>query len=317
MAAGGAPEVDATAPGLDPFAARVLAMARATRSDSLPDVAHRRAALTALAAFADEPCEAVTQDDITLEGAAGPLAARLFTPRRAWHGPRMLFLHGGGWTAGGFATHSGLCGRLAAASKTQVCLFDYPLAPEHPFPAALEAAAAALQALHQRHGGNLVLAGDSAGGTLALALAGLAQERALAPLARLLLISPITDVARLAASRRARATGWLIEADVIEDDLGHYLRGSTPRDDPRVSPLLRRSFAGFPPVHLHLAGFDPFLDEGEVLGQRLKAEGVPLHRTLHQGMIHYFWCLARAIPYARTAAEAMGARLRADLDGAI
>ena len=313
MAEGGATHDEAPPPALDPFAARVLAMARAAKSDAVPDVALRRAALESLASLADEPCSAVTHEDITLAGPASPLAARVFTPKSGQQGTRMLYLHGGGWTAGGRATHSGFCGRLAAASGAEVYLLEYPLAPEQPFPAALEAAAAALQALHQRHGGNLIVAGDSAGGTLALALTGWALERAIAPVARLLLIAPITDVAHLAASRRDRASGWFVEADVIENDLHHYLHGVTPPDDPRVSPLLRTSFAGFPPVHLHLAQFDPFFDEGESLGERLQADGVPLHRTVHEGMIHYFWCLPRAIPRARAAAEDMGMKLCADL----
>ena len=311
MMAEASPDDDeALPPELDPFAARVLAMARAARSAALPDVMARRAALETLAALADEPSDAVTHQDIMLDSPTMALRTRVLTPRHDPTDARILYLHGGGWTAGSFATHSGFCGRLAAASGAEVYLLDYPLAPEHPFPAALEAATAALQALHKGQKGPIIIAGDSAGSTLALALTGLAQERAIAPIAHLLLICPITNVAQLSASRRAKASGWLIEADVIEDDLNHYLSNGTPRDDPRVSPLLRSSFAGFPPVHLHLAGFDPFFDEGESLGTRLKAEGVPLRLTVHAGMIHYFWCLPRAIPKARAAAQEMGIMLR-------
>lgn len=297
--------------GLDPHAARVLAMARAGRSGFVPEVTERRRALDLLGALADEPCDATSFEDITLAGAAGPLMCRLFTPKdHPGCTVSVLYLHGGGWTAGGLATHSGFCGRLAAAAAAKVYLLDTPLAPEHPFPAALEAAAAALKALQQGPVKNIVVAGDSAGGTLALALAGLVEERALAPLARLVLIAPITNVAHQSASRRAKATGWFVEADVIENDLELYLKGSTARDDPRVSPLLRQSFAGFPPVDLHLARFDPFFDEGESLAARLVADGVPLRLTVHEGMIHYFWCLPRAIPQARAAATKIGTMLR-------
>lgn len=299
---------------LDPYAARVLAMARAGRTAFVPELAERRKSLDMLAALADEPCDAASHEDIILAGAAGPLACRVFTPRdHPACAVSILYLHGGGWTAGGLGTHSGFCGRLAVAAAAKVYLLNTPLAPEHPFPAALEAAAAALHTLHQNRVENIVIAGDSAGGNLALALTGLAVERAIAPLARLLLIAPITDVAHHSASRRARASGWFVEADVIEDDLKSYLKGGAARDDPRVSPLLRQSFVGFPPVDLHLVRFDPFFDEGESLASRLVADGVKLRRTVHEGMIHYFWCLPRAIPQARAAATKIGAMLREDV----
>ncbi len=297
--------------GLDPYAARVLAMARAGRSAFVPEVAERRKALDMLAALADEPCEGVTQASITLEGPAGALACCVLTPADKVAGsPPLLYLHGGGWTAGGIATHAGFCGRLAAAAGAEIYLLDYRLAPEHAFPAALDDAKAALSALQARFG-TITLAGDSAGATLALALAAEAVASGAPALARLLLIAPITDVARQSASRRTKAAGWFVEANVIESDLGHYLPAGVPRNDPRVSPLHRASFVGFPPVDLHLARFDPFFDEGASLGERLTADGVPVRLTVHEGMIHYFWCLPRAIPYARTAARQMGTMLRA------
>ena len=152
----------------------------------------------------------------------------------------------------------------------------------------------------------IAVGGDSAGGGLAAAVA---RELGAGTVALQLLICPILDVARTGGSRATFGEDHFISRAAFARDLADYL-GSGDPGDPRVSPLKARSFDGLPPAIIHTAEFDPFLDEGEAYARALRSAGVDCETTRHAGMIHYFYALARAIPYARDAATLIGGQLR-------
>lgn len=276
-------------------------LAAAESAPAAQDVSQRRQSLEDLATLASgEPVEVALVQDLD----AG-LGFGLRRYRAEAGGPPMVYLHGGGWTAGSLHTHDSVCRTLAAEGGFEVFAVDYRRAPERPFPGPIEDAVQPVEWVRAQTGTTPVLAGDSAGGNLAAAVAGLT------PLAALLLICPILDLANESASRRAYGEGHFIAPDAFAADLQCYLQGADPAD-PRASPLLA-ALRGWPQTFIHVAEFDPFHDEGVALAERLDAAGVPVWLHEHAGMIHYFYALPRLIPYARQALAEMAREVRAAL----
>jgi acetyl esterase/lipase len=299
---------------LHPGAERFLRMLAASRQGSGPprSVAERRRMLAGLAERAGEgPAAAVEARDLMLPGPGGPIGARLYArPHAAAAG--LVYLHGGGWVAGGLDTHDALCRRLAASSGVKLLAVDYRLAPEHPFPAALEDALAALRwtADHAAElgldGRRLAIGGDSVGGGLA---AVVAQDPAAPALALQLLLCPILDLANETPSRRAYGQGYFLERETLIEDLRDYCGEAPDLHDPRLSPLLAKDLSGRPRALIHLAEYDPFRDEAKAYGRRLAQAGVAADVTCWPGMIHYFYCLPRVIACAGEALDTIGAEI--------
>lgn len=299
---------------LDIGAARLLRILAASGSavGAPHSVAERRRALAGLTEGADEaPAVAVQTRALVLPGPGGSLLARLYIPPNA-AAAGLVYFHGGGWVAGGLDTHEGLCRRLAASSGVKVLAIDYRLAPEHPFPAAVEDALAATcwawenalrLGIDPRR---LAIGGDSVGGGLA---AVVAQSPEAPPLALQLLICPILDVANDTPSRRAYAEGFFLDAATLAADLVDYCGREADLRDPRLSPLLAQKLTRGVRTLIHAAEYDPFRDEAEVYAGRLTEAGAAVHFTCWPGMIHYFYCLARAIPGAVPALEKIGAEI--------
>jgi acetyl esterase len=193
---------------------------------------------------------------------------------------------------------------------------DYRLAPLHPFPYGLADAVAALNYVTANpkvfgiDPARLGVAGDSAGGTLAAVLCRIARDAGGPPIAFQLLICPILDVHGESAARRELAEGYFLDSETLQRDLELYLPAGTELSDVRLSPLRAEEFAGLPPAFIHTAQFDPFSDEGEDYAQRLGGFGVPVHGRAHPGMIHYFYCMPRMIPYALEAVKIIGTEIR-------
>jgi acetyl esterase/lipase len=297
---------------LDPGAARLLRMLGAAQPGpgGPPSPAQRRQMLERLAETADEkPAAAVEARDLRLPGPGGPLGARLYAGAQGG-AAGLVFFHGGGWVAGGLDTHDGLCRRLAASARLRLLAIDYRLAPEHPFPAAVEDALAATRwtAAHAGELGidpaRLAVGGDSVGGGLA---AVVAQAPGRPPLALQVLICPILDLAGETPSRRAYARGFFLDPASYAADLNDYCGQGADLADPRLSPLLARELRGQPPALVHAAQYDPFRDEAEAYARRLEAAGTPCGFTCWPGMIHYFYCLSRGVRAAAGIVEAIGA----------
>jgi acetyl esterase len=284
----------------------------------------RRRSLAELLSFGGSPRPVAAIRESGLPGPGSQLRVRIYTPLGADGDralPGMVFFHGGGFVAGSLDTHDGICRALTHASGCRLISVDYRLAPEHPFPAAVEDGLAAT-AWVTTHATELALdpdrigvCGDSAGATLAAVVCQSAASAGFPRLACQFLLCPIMDYAAESDSRRELAQGYLVDRDTLEHDLLHYLPAAGERRDPRVSPLHARQLLGLPPACVHTAEYDPLRDEGAAYAARLHAAGVPSTYRCHPGMIHLFYGLGAVIPYADTALTQMGEDVRSMLTG--
>ncbi len=280
--------------------------------------AQARAAYLAGAEVLDLPRAALPRvQDIQLPGGDGqPRPARLYAPSREPL-PVLLYLHGGGFVIGGIETHDSLCRQLALRSGVAVVSLDYRLAPEHPFPAAVEDSWAAMKALtaSPQHldlrAGPIAVGGDSAGGTLAAVCALQARDIGL-PLALQLLITPGTAAHAETPSHKLFANGFLLEAAGIDWFFDHTLPRSQ-RSDWRFAPLLAE-VDGVAPAYVLLAECDPLVDEGLAYADRLRAAGVPVQLDLVRGVTHDFLKMGRALKVAVQAQQDLAAALRQALN---
>ena len=289
------------------------------------DVEERRSALTNLADLVDPPGTVEiggVRDHLMpirdTSGISGHITLRIYSPLGlpARVLPGILFFHGGGWVAGSLETHDGLCRRLCNETGCRVIAVDYRLAPEHPFPLGLADAVSALAHVNAnpKHFGvdpeRLGVAGDSAGATLAAVLCRIARDAGGPAIAFQLLLCPILDVHGESAARRELADGYFLDSETLRRDLELYVPAGMELSDLRLSPLCAEEFAGLPPAFIHTGQFDPFGDEGEEYAQRLGGFGVQVHGRAHPGMIHYFYCMPRMIPYAQEAMRIIGSEIR-------
>lgn len=200
----------------------------------------------------------------------------------------LMYLHGGGWVVGDLDTHDRTCRMLALHSGCTVVSVDYALAPESPFPAGLQDAVVAFDALsadpQQFNGlpGAVAVGGDSAGANLAAALCLQRRPSAAA------LIYPATDLRMTSASIATFAEGFFLTQDDMRWYRDQYLTDPGLVEDPRVSPLLAEDLSDFPPTAIWTAGFDPLRDEGAAFAARLKQVGVPTSYTCYTDQIHGF-----------------------------
>jgi acetyl esterase len=258
--------------------------------------------------------------DLTIPGAAGPLAARLYRPARM-PAPTVVYFHGGGWVAGDLSTHDRQARLLAIEVEAVVLSIDYRRPPETKFPGAFDdglAAARWAAANIAALGGDaarLGVAGDSAGANLAAAVAQACREEG-PQLAAQLLIYPAVDAAgnyRSEAenakypSRAQNAESYFLTLDTMQWFADRYLRDARDGLDPRASPLRSATFAGLPPTVLCTAEFDPLRDEGEAYARALQRAGVRVAYSREPTLIHGFFGMGNA----SAAAAAAGRRIRA------
>ncbi len=304
---------------LDPRAKRFLDMIAAGSGSEPSDVEAERAAFRLLMQNAGTEPAAVGTRDILVPGGAGLLPARLYDPSNQGIRPGLVFFHGGGLVAGDLDTHDGICSQLAAAADCRVVSVGYRLAPEHPFPAAVEDAVTATAALSQMaatmgiDGRRLAVGGDSVGAILAVVACQEATRRRGPGIRAQLLICPILDARRDSESHRLFAEGHFLRGDTFDRQMEAYGGAALDRDDPRISPGRTGDVSGMPPAIIHTAEFDPVRDDGAAYAERLSEAGVPVRYTCHPGMIHLFYGLGRVIPQGRAALQTIGASLAASL----
>ena len=226
---------------------------------------------------------------------AGGIDARLYRPVAGHAAALTVFLHGGMWTVGSLDSHDRLCRRMALATGSAVLAVDYRRAPEHPAPAAVDdAVAAILRASTGRAelAGDgkcpMLVAGDSSGGNLAaLACLRIREEREALPDGQVL-IYPNTDLTLSRPSARQKAIGWGITTDVIAWGAEFWVPDPARRADPAVSPLFEPDLGGLPTALIVTAEHDPLRDEGEAYAARLDAAGTPVLLRREPAMIHGF-----------------------------
>ena len=202
----------------------------------------RSAARLTLYSGATIPLDSV--EEVEVPGAAGPLPARLYSPAGvASPAPLLVYLHGGGWVVGDLDTHDQPCRFLAQHAGVRVLSVDYRLAPEHPFPAAVEDSVAAVRACDRaRRSASapipraVAVGGDSAGGNLAAAAARLLAIDGGPVPAFQLLIYPVTDLTRKRASYRLFREGFFLTERQMDWYRDHYLADESHASDPRASP---------------------------------------------------------------------------------
>ncbi|MHC4472192.1 MAG: alpha/beta hydrolase [Planctomycetota bacterium] len=219
----------------------------------------------------------------------------------------VLYLHGGGFVMGAPATHRELAARLSAAIGAPLLSLDYRLAPEHPFPAAMEDAVAAYRwLLAEGHvPDRLAIGGDSAGGSISLqALIRMRDERTALPAAALLM-SPATDL-RCEGESFTSMVGVdpLLTQEMCRFTASLYVADADP-DTPLLS-LPRADLTGLPPLCIHAGEHDLLLSDSLRLAERARACGVEVELRTFPGMWHVFQAAARFVPEARASIEGMG-----------
>lgn len=244
--------------------------------------------------------------DRTVPGPAGELDARLYLPEGEGPFPTVVFFHGGGYVLGSIATHEWLCRHLTRESGCAFLSVDYRLAPEHPFPAAVEDAYAAVEwaATHPDAVGGaerVAVAGDSAGGALAAVAALMAAERDGPAITHQALLYPSVGVEVDQPSVTEHAGLVLTEAD-MQWFRDCYYENEIHERNPYADPTNACDLSGVAPATVVTAGFDPLRDGGTAYADRLSRDGVPTRHRNYEGMVHGFMTF-REVDRARDAIE--------------
>jgi acetyl esterase len=285
----------------------------ATEEMTVPDA---RAATAGFLALQGEPVEVASVQDRTVPGPAGEIPVRVYTPAGEGPFPVVVYFHGGGWVIGDLEVVDQPCRQLASAAGAIVVSVDYRLAPEHRYPAAFDDSYAAtvwVGAHAAEIGGDparLAVAGDSAGGNLAAAVALAARDRGGPELAAQLLIYPVTDFNFGTASYQDNREGYLLTKGSMQWFWAHYLGAQDLDKDPYACPLRADSLVGLPPAYVATSEYDPLRDEGEAYARRLEEAGVAVTAKRFDGLLHgFFWMLA-AVPSAAGVLDDMVGVLR-------
>src|SRR3984957_16912076 len=307
---------------LDP---QLQAMRDRNERDAVPplytmSLAEARAAdLASIQAAGGDPEPVYQVTDLTIAGPGGELPLRLYRPASGRPLPALLYFFGGGWVLGTIDTADGVARTLANSAGALVVVPGYRLAPEHPFPAAIDDCYAALRwvAEHAAEIGadpaRLAVGGDSAGGNLAAAATLLARAGGL-ELAGQLLVYPNTD--QLADDEPAPGADapFLFNRHSAAWCPRHYLSDPADAAAPLASPLRAESLAGLPPALIITAEYDPLRDQGEAYARRLADEGVPVELSRYPGMAHGFFTMIGTLGASRAAIAQAASRLRAWFD---
>jgi len=263
--------------------------------------------------------------DRRMSVAGGEIGLRIYTPRAGGNGlfPIVVHYHGAGFVAGDLDTHDAIARFHCAHADAVVIAVDYRLAPEHPFPEAVDDAYAAVEwaVAHapELHGDarRIAVIGDSAGGNLAAVVCQLAKARKGPRIAFQALVYPVVDL-RLDAAYPSRdefgGGGFFLSTRDMEFFRSRYLTDERRQaSDPRVSPLLADDVAGLPPALVVTAGCDPLRDEGKAYADRLTAADVPVEYRCFESTIHPFMSFGAAIPVALEGLAFVASRLRTAL----
>lgn len=268
-----------------------------------PEIGQIRQVLAGLVAPADAPRPSVEKQRADYEAfgrsiplpdgcevepiSAGGVPAQRITPRGADRGAAILYLHGGGYVIGSAATHAHMVARLAEAAGTVAINLDYRLAPEHPYPAAVDDAVAAYGWMLEQGwpASRIVIAGDSAGGGLTLATAVALKAKGLPQPAGLYPISPWTDLTQSGAAHTAKlASDPICNPAGLEEMSGLYRAGAAA-NEPLVSPLFA-NLSGLAPMLIHVGSEEVLLTDATALAERAALAGVEVRLEAWPEMIH-------------------------------
>jgi acetyl esterase len=258
----------------------------------------------------------VSSRDSTSPGPAGPLPVRIYTPRdQSAVLPVIVYFHGGGWVIADKNVYDGGARSLSSKSKAIVISVDYRQAPEHKFPAAWDDALAAyrwtIENAAELNGDTtrVALAGESAGGNLAVATAIAARDAGLPTPAHVLSVYPVAQTSLNTESYIENALAMPLNRAMVEWFVKQLVRSDADLKDKRLQ-LIDARLTGLPPVTIINARIDPLRSDGAKLEEALSDAGVPVERREYQGVTHEFFGCGAVLETAREALDYAGERLR-------
>ena len=263
--------------------------------------------------------------DLAFDGPHGEVPVRVYRPKTVAEpgaesaARTLVYFHGGGWTLGTLDSIDGPCRELATRTDSVVVSVDYRLAPEHPFPVAVDEAAAAVEWVAETAGSfggdpaRLGVAGTSAGGTLAAVATLHAREFDGPDIAGQFLLYPVAGHDFGTDSYRENADGPLLTRADMEWFYEQYLRSPVDAANPFAVPLRADDLGGLPPATVVTAGFDPLRDDGLALAERFAAEGTPVVERHYPAMAHGFCSLTDRVTVAEEALSAVADDVRSRL----
>ncbi|MBC7437061.1 MAG: alpha/beta hydrolase [Bdellovibrionales bacterium] len=263
----------------------------------------------------------VTSKDTTLPGPAGSLPVRIYTPEGQGPFPIVVYFHGGGWVIASKEVYDGGARGLARQAQAVVVSVDYRLAPEAKFPAQHDDALATYKWAAQNAASingdpkRMALAGESAGGNLAMATAIAVRDQGLTPPLHVVTVYPVAQASNLSTpSYIDSATAKPLNKPMMEWFARHTLGKDTDKKDPRID-LLHANLKGLPPVTLINAQIDPLRSDGDMLADALKKAGVKVEHKMYPGTTHEFFGMAAVVADAKDAQALAGRNLKRAFEG--
>ncbi len=301
---------------LDPkIAADLRARADATPFYRMPPAEARAAFETMIVGVVKLNDPIARVQDRMVPGPGGDVPVRVYVPEATGPLPLLLYLHGGGWVIGSLDSHDDLCRSLCSRAGVLVVAVDYRRAPEHRFPAALDDGFTVLtwcarHAAELGGDGRLAVAGDSAGGNLAAALALYARDQGGPPLRLQVLVYPVTNCAFDTASYHENAEGFGLVREAMIHYWNSYLSRPEDAHSPYACPLQAADLRGLPAALIQTTQYDVLRDDGEAYAARLRRAGVPVRCTRYLAMNHGFVQLGGMYEHGRVAVQEIAAALR-------
>jgi len=301
----------------------ILKFMELTGDDSLKDldnlsVAESREQLMQTAEkFSDVPVQLPKIINQKIPGPAGEIPIRIYIPVENEVLPVTLFYHGGGWVQGNIDSHDNVVRYMAARSGSIMVSVDYRLAPENPFPAAVEDAYAALKwavdnaTSFSGDPSKIAVMGDSAGGNLSAVVSMMARDKKGPKISRQVLVYPATNLNTLDTdSYTFFGEGFMLTKKEIEWFRAHYLPNKSDWSNPMASPLLAKDHSNLPPATIITAQMDPLSDEGKQYADKLEQSGVDVRYRRFEGMIHGFISAGKVLNQAYEAMDEIAADLK-------
>jgi epsilon-lactone hydrolase len=255
--------------------------------------------------------ELASVENITIPTSAGEIPGRRYTPEGA--AGTLMWIHGGGWVICDLDTHDAMCRLLAKESGCEVIALDYRLAPEHPFPAAVEDSVAAYRWMLTSglKASRIAIAGDSAGGGLTVATLVAIRDAKLATPAAGVCLSPWTDLEGLGDSMKTKSSvDPMVQKEALLEMAAHYLAGQDARH-PLAAPLYA-DLAGLPPLLIQVGTAETLMDDSTRLAERARKAGVKVTLEPWENMIHVFQVFAPMLEEGQQAIEKIGEFVRAN-----
>ncbi|MDB5296695.1 MAG: alpha/beta hydrolase [Phycisphaerales bacterium] len=253
-----------------------------------------------------EPEKVGAVKDMQVPGAAGPIAARVYTPSGAGPFPVVVYIHGGGWVIATIDTYDSSARALCNAARAVVVSIEYRKGPEAKFPAAHADAYAAFDwatknaASINGNPNHVDVAGESAGGNMAISVAMMARDKNAVQPKHVLAVYPVAQLGEQTPSIQQYASAKPLNTPMLAWFSKYYTNGPADMQNPTIN-LLKANLQGLPPTTIVGAQIDPLQSEGKMLADKMKAAGVDVRYKLYKGVTHEFFGTGAVVPEAKEA----------------